>query len=318
MEYWDADKEENKSRKRAGIFTFLFNLLLLIAFYFIVVWEQPIPPLPTFGLELNLGFTPTGSGERNDPNPPSEEPTQSVETPAAGEIAEVVSQPTTPTPSPKTETAKSTPKTTPPVNKAVSKAPSPLKGEEKAVEEVKKPEPQKPEPKKVEETPVKKEAEKTVAKAEEKPKVDQRAIFGAGGESGKSNKPASGGAEGDSKTKGDAGDPKGTVDGRALMGEGSGKGESSGSGYSLDLAGWDFAARPDINDRVSTRNGRIVFKITVDETGRVVQAVPLEYNVSNEVLAYYRQVVNRLQFKKKGAQAAEFSTGKITFIIKVD
>ena len=51
---------------------------------------------------------------------------------------------------------------------------------------------------------------------------------------------------------------------------------------------------------------------------RVVQAVPLEYNVSNDVLAYYRQVVNQINFKKSGGAAADFSTGKITFVIKVD
>ena len=86
----------------------------------------------------------------------------------------------------------------------------------------------------------------------------------------------------------------------------------------LDMAGWDFASRPTINDRVSTRNGRIVFKITVDDSGRVVQAVPLEYNVSNDVLAYYRQVVNQINFKKSGSAAPDFSTGRITFVIKVD
>lgn len=317
MQYWDADKEESKSRKRAGIITLVFNVLLLLAFYFIVVWKQPIPPLPTFGLELNLGFTPTGSGERNSPNAPSETPTQNVESPAAGEVAEVISDPATPTPSPRTETAKPKTTSTPAVNKAVSKTPSPLKGQEEAAERAKKVEPVRVEPKNVA-TPAKAEDEKTAKKAEEKPKVDERAIFGGGGTTGKSNKASSGGAEGTSTNKGDAGDPKGTVDGRALMGEGAGKGEASGSGYSLDLAGWDFAARPEINDRVSTRNGRIVFKITVDDSGRVVQAVPLEYNVSNEVLAYYRQVVNRIQFKKQAGAAAEFSTGKITFIVKVD
>jgi len=87
----------------------------------------------------------------------------------------------------------------------------------------------------------------------------------------------------------------------------------------LDLAGWDFASRPSIADRVSTRNGRIVFKITVDNSGKVSQAIPLEYNVSNEVLNYYRQVVNQLSFKKAGQnESAEFSTGKITFVIQVN
>lgn len=319
MQYWDADKEESQSKKRAWIITIIFNALLLLAFYFIVVWKQPVPPLPTFGLELNLGFTPTGSGDRNSPNAPSEKPTPVQEAAAPGEVTEkAVTQPATPTPSPKTEVAKPKAQTQPAVNKAVTTKPSPIKGEEKATEPSKKPEPAKTEPAKTVTTPAKSEAEETTQKAHEKPKVDQRAIFGAGGTSGKSTTPPSGGAQGSSNEKGDEGDPKGTVDGRAIMGTGSGKGTNSGNGVSLDLAGWDFANRPNINDRVSTRNGRIVFKITVDDAGRVVQAVPLEYNVSNEVLAYYRQVVNQISFKKQGGAAADFSSGKITFIIKVD
>ncbi|UZD23778.1 energy transducer TonB [Algoriphagus halophytocola] len=318
MQTWNADKIERDSKKKSWIITIVLNLLLLLAFYFIVVWKQPVPPLPTFGLELNLGFTETGSGERNSPNAPSETPTPVVEAAAPGEIAPEITKPATPAPSPKTETAKPKAQTQPAVNKAVTTKPSPIKGEEKATEQAKKPEPVKTEPAKPVNTPAKAEAEKTEQKAPEQPKIDQRAIFGAGGNSGQGKTPASGGAQGSSKEKGDEGDPKGTVDGRAIMGVGSGKGESSGAGYSLDLAGWDFAAKPNINDRVSTRNGRIVFKITIDDGGRVVQAVPLEYNVSNEVLAYYRQVVNQIAFKKQGGAAAEFSTGKITFIIKVD
>ncbi len=318
MEFWDADKVENQNKKRAWVITLIINLLLLIAFYFIIVWKQPIPPLPTFGLELNLGFTPTGSGDRNSPNAPSEAVTPVTEAAAPGEVSPQVTQATTPTSSPKTEVARPKTSSSPAVNQAVTTNPSPLKGEEKATENTNKTDPVKTEPTKAVTTPAKAEAETTEQKAPEEPQIDQRAIFGAGGTKGKGTQPASGGAQGTSTEKGDAGDPTGTVDGRAIMGQGSGQGTNSGSGYSLDLAGWDFAARPSINDRVSTRNGRIVFKITVDDSGRVVQAVPLEYNVSNEVLAYYRQVVNQISFKKEGGVAADFSTGKITFIIKVD
>lgn len=318
MQTWDSDQVEKDSKRKSAIVTFVLNALLLLAFYFIVVWQQPIPPLPTYGLELNLGFTDTGSGNRNSPNAPSETPSQSVEQAAPGEVAPVVTQPATPAPSPKTETAKPKNTSKPAANQAVTTKPSPIRGEEKAAEQTKKPEPTKTEPVKTVTTPAKSEAETTTQKAPEQPKIDQRAIFGAGGNTGKSTTPASGGAQGSSNAKGDEGRPTGTVDGRAIMGEGSGKGTNSGAGYSLDLAGWDFASRPNINDRVSTRNGRIVFKITVDDSGRVVQAVPLEYNVSNDVLAYYRQVVNQISFKKSGGAAADFSTGKITFVIKVD
>jgi outer membrane biosynthesis protein TonB len=318
MQTWDSDKIESESKKKSWIITVLLNVALLIAFYFIVVWKEQIPPIPTFGLELNLGFTPTGSGDRNSPNTPSEVRTPVTEAAAPGEIAEAVTKSATPAPNPKTEKAKPKPASKPAVNRAVTTKPSPIRGEEKAAEIPKKSEPVKAAPAKPVTTPAKSEAEATTQKAPEKPKVDQRAIFGAGGAAGKGTQPATGGAQGTSAEKGDAGDPKGTVDGRAIMGEGSGKGTASGAGYSLDLAGWDFASKPTINDRVSTRNGIIVFKITVDDAGKIVQAVPLEYNVSNEVLAYYRQVVNQINFKKQSGAAADFSSGKITFVIKID
>lgn len=319
MQTWDSDRVEKESKRNSAWITLGLNALLILAFYFIVVWKQPIPPLPTYGLELNLGFTDTGSGDRNSPNAPSESPTQNLDQAAPGEISPIVTESSSPSPAPKTETAK--PKTTskPAVNEAVTSKPSPIRGEKKAVVENKKPEPVKTEPSKTVTTPAKSEDNKTTQKAPEQPKIDQRAIFGAGGTSGKSTTPASGGAQGTSNAKGDEGRSTGTVDGRAIMGEGSGKGTNSGAGYSLDLAGWDFGSQPAINDRVSTRNGRIVFKITVDDSGRVVQAVPLEYNVSNDVLAYYRQVVYQINFRKSGGAAtADFSTGKITFVIKVD
>jgi hypothetical protein len=318
MQTWNTDEVEKDSKKKSAIITIVLNVLLLLAFYFIVVWKQPIPPLPTFGLELNLGFTETGSGDRNSPNAPSEVKTNVTEAAAPGEIAPAVTKPATPTPSPKTETAKPKTAAKPAANQAVTTKPSPIKGEEKAAVETKKPEPIKAEPTKTVTTPAKSEAEATTQKAPEQPKIDQRAVMGAGGTAGKGTQPASGGAQGTSNAKGDEGKPTGTVDGRAVMGEGTGKGTNSGAGYSLDLSGWDFASRPTINDQVSIRSGRIVFKITIDNVGKVVQAIPLEYNVRNEVLSYYMQVVNQITFKKQGETAADFSTSKITFIIKVD
>jgi hypothetical protein len=63
----------------------------------------------------------------------------------------------------------------------------------------------------------------------------------------------------------------------------------------------------------------IIFNITVDDNGKIVQAIPDKYNVSNEVLAYYRTVINQINFKRQGGAAtADYSQGKITFIIKVD
>ena len=291
----NSNSLERKSRIQSALITLVIQVLLFLAFYFMVVWEQPNPPTPTYGLELNLGFSDFGSGEPSDLSPNSSE-IPVTEAPAPGEIA----PPTQPASSAsKTAASKAKPST----YQAVSTQPSPIKGETVATP-----------------SPVKEEAKEASnnQKVVEQPKLDQRAVFGAGGKSGKGSNPTSASGQGNTKVSGDQGKPTGTVDGRALQGAGSGKGMAGGAGYSLDLAGWDFASRPSINDRVSTRNGRIVFKITVDGSGKVVQALPLEYNVSNEVLAYYRQVVNQLDFKKSGGLPAEFSNGKITFVIKVD
>jgi hypothetical protein len=290
----NSDSLERKSRIQSAIVTFVIQLLLFLAFYFMVVWEQPNPPIPTYGLELNLGFSDFGSGDPSEVLPNSSE-IPGTEAPAPGDIAP-------PTQSVSASNASAS-KAKPSTYQAVSAQPSPIKGETVVTP-----------------TPVKEETKEVPSnqKVMEQPKLDQRAVFGAGGKSGKGSNPNTSSGQGNSNAAGDQGRPTGTVDGRALQGSGSGKGTAGGAGYSLDLAGWDFASRPSINDRVSTRNGRIVFNITVDGSGKVVQALPLEYNVSNEVLAYYRQVVNQLNFKKSGGSTAEFSKGKITFVIKVE
>ena len=277
----NSNSLEQKSRIQSALITLLVQGLLFLAFYFIVVWEQPNPPKPTYGMELNLGFSDLGSGDQSQVlTNTSENP--STEDEALGEMIPT-EQVAIPTATPKTASTK------PSANQAVSTQPSPIKGETTA------------------NAPQAKEEQKEAnPKIVEQPKVDQRAIFGAGGKSGKASPSSTSAGQGNSDSKGDQGSPSGT-----------GKGAAGGAGYSLDLAGWDFASRPAINDRVSTRNGKIVFKITVDGSGKVVQAIPLEYNVSNAVLAYYRQVVNQLDFKKSGA-AADFSTGKITFVVKVE
>lgn len=278
----NSNSLEQKSRVQSALITALVQGLLFLAFYFIVVWEQSNPPTPTYGMELNLGFSDLGSGDQSQVLANTSE-NSSIEEAAAGEIIPA-QQVVVPSATPKTASTK------PSTNQAVSTQPSPIKGETT-----------------VNTAPAKEEKKEVNPKVVEQPKVDQRAIFGAGGNSGKSSTSNTSTGQGNSNSMGDQGSPSGT-----------GKGAAGGAGYSLDLAGWDFASRPAINDRVSTRNGRIVFKITVDGSGKVVQAIPLEYNVSNAVLAYYRQVVNQLDFKKSGGTAADFSTGKITFVVKVE
>jgi outer membrane biosynthesis protein TonB len=319
MQIWETDSQEAENKRKAMIITIIVNVLVLMAIFFIVVWREQVPPLPKYGMELNLGFTDLGSGNNQTTAPPSETQTTNTEAPAAGDQAPKPVEATVPVTQPKTEAAKPATSPAKPTVEALSKTPSPVKASEKPTPAVKDPSPAKKETTPVTQPSVS-EAEKTITKAEEKPKIDQRAIFGAGGTTGTGSQPAAGSAQGTSTKKGDEGKPTGTIDGRAIMGSGSGEGvPGPASGYNLELAGWDFASKPNIRDNVSTRNGRIVFNITVDDNGKIVQAIPREYNVSNEVLAYYRTVINQINFKRQGGGAtAEFSQGKITFIIKVD
>ena len=317
MEAWEINKEEADSRRKAIIITVIVNVLVLAAFFFIVVWRQPVPPIPQYGLELNLGFTNEGSANNQTTAPPALDEVQNTEAAAPGEPSPEITEAAVPVAQPETKAAKPTPTESKSSFETKSNVPSPITGAEKTSEAVK----ESTVPKEASQPvakPAEKEAEETVQKAEEKPQVDPRAIFGAGGTAGTSQQPSSGSNQGSSTQRGDEGNPSGTIDGRSIMQSGKGN-AGEGAGYNLDLAGWDFSSRPDIQDNVSTRNGRIIFRITVDNNGRIVQAIPLEYNVSNEVLAYYRGVVNKLTFKRQsGNPSAEYSTGKITFIIKVD
>ncbi|MEX2592780.1 MAG: energy transducer TonB [Anditalea sp.] len=317
MEAWEENKEEADNKRKAMIITVIVNVLFLVAVYFMVVWRQPVPPIPKFGLELNLGFTDAGSSNNQTTTPPSVSDAQNTEAPAPGDPSPQVTEAEVPVAKPETKTAQPTPSESKSSFETKSKVPSPIEGAEKTSEAVNESTLPKEADKPVTK-PAEKEAEETVQKAEEKPKVDPRAIFGARGNTGKSEEESSGSNQGSSTQRGDEGNPTGTVDGRSIMQSGKGN-AGEGAGYNLELAGWDFSSKPDIKDNVSTRNGKIIFQITVDDNGRIVQAIPLEYNVSNEVLTYYRGIVNQLTFKRQsGNPSAEYSTGKITFIIKVD
>lgn len=317
MEAWEENKEEADSKRKAMIITAGFNILLLIGIYFMVVWRQPVPPMPQYGLELNLGFTDAGSANNQTTTPPSVNDAPNTEAAAPGESSPQPTEAAVPIAQPETKTAKPTPTESKSTFETKSNVPSPIQGADKTSEAVK----ESARPKEATQPvakPAEKEAEETVQKAEEKPKVDPRALFGAGGTTGKSPQQSAGGNQGSSTQRGDEGKPSGTVDGRSTSDSGKGN-AGAGSGYNLDLAGWDFSSRPAIDDNVSTRNGKIIFQITINDNGRIVQAIPLEYNVSNEVLTYYRGVVNQLTFKRQsGNPSAEYSTGKITFIIQVD
>lgn len=130
-----------------------------------------------------------------------------------------------------------------------------------------------------------------------------------------SGNPATGGNNNGNKagTVGDMGNPKGDMS--SLNYEGNpGKG---GKGASLQLSGWKWDDAPKKADPFD-ETGKIVFEIKVDRDGNIANIRVVEKTVSPNVVEFYKNQVEELTFTKTrdNADAAEFSTGKITFVIQ--
>lgn len=273
---------------------------LLLAFLFLFVLRTPIPPYGGgSGVVLNLGYVDEGTGElqtlndaNNSPideeNKPLENPTESQNTPENQEPTE--SQPQSDG------------------DLITSEEESEVKTEAKKQEEIA-----------VEtlDNTKKTETKKEPEKKEQKEKVNPAALFG--GQSGTSTK--GGNNNGDKQgAVGDQGNPQGDINSKALYGNlgtgGDGSG-GSGGGASLDLAGWKWDKRPKVKDENEDENGKIVYQITIDDQGEIINIKVIETTVSPAVEKLYRQEIEKLSFIKTDNKApAPTSTGKITFIIR--
>jgi outer membrane biosynthesis protein TonB len=130
-----------------------------------------------------------------------------------------------------------------------------------------------------------------------------------------SGNPANGGNNNGNKagTVGDMGNPNGDLS--SLNYEGNpGK---SGKGASLQISGWKWDDAPKKADPFD-ETGKIVFQIKVDRDGNIADIKVIEKTVSPNVVQFYKNQVEELTFTKTrdNADAAEFSTGKITFVIQ--
>jgi len=289
------DNKEKKDKRIGWLVSFTIHALMILLFFFIMAWQAPDPPLPEYGIELNFGLEDSGSGLEQPtvtPTPPTEEeqgePEQQVE-----EQQEQVKE-EQPEPEPVKETAEEELPDSKQEESPVETKPAEIKKTDEPVKEevVEKPKP-------VSETVVETPTEKP--KVEEK-KIDSNALYPGSSSQGKKDNAA-----------GDAGDPKGTVDARALYGKSGG----GGGGPSLDLAGWRWDNEPRPNDN-SNENGLIVFEIKVDDNGEVIGVRTLEKTVSATVEQLYRREVEKLTFSPLSSNTipAPISTGKITFIIR--
>jgi periplasmic protein TonB len=316
-----TDKEK-KDKKMGMITSGVFHGLLLLLFLILVAWREPNPPLPEYGIELNLGFEDAGSGDNQSTEPAEVENTEE-DTPDAEEITEDVEEeiieddPAEEIVDPVEEIPDPVPVV---VEKPVEEDPIETT-EEEVVETQVDPNEVKVEDKKEETTeevkeevvtPPKEEKKEEVVKPKPKPTVDKRALMG--GKKTDSNTDAASKSEGtDANKVGNEGDPEGAVDQRGLM-----KGGGAG-GPVLDLTGWTWNTRPNPDD-ASQETGKIVFKITIDDRGQVLRVQLVESTVSAALVRVYQKEVERVSFKPLGSNArpAPTSEGNITFIIKTN
>jgi periplasmic protein TonB len=290
-----SEQQERKNKRIAMITSVGIHGLLLIAFFLMMAWRAPNPPLPEYGIELNFGMDQTGGGEiqpETSPgtpeqnNSPQEE--EKVETTQPQEVVkeEVVEEKA--------------------IEPVVSKIESPV-----VVKEEKKEQPKEVVKEKVVETKpkitpseeVKKEDKKEVKVTEEK------------GTDAKKGDPTT--SQGDDKGKeGDKGNPEGKLDAKALYGN-QGGGANGDKGFGLSMTGWAWASEPRIPALPDNEDGRIEFEIECDDNGDIVGIKTLQRGLSPQAEQLLKaEIMRNSLMRTSGGQAPERSKGKVVFILK--
>ena len=258
------------------------HILLILLFLWVTAWKEPYPPLPEYGIELNMGMDNSGAGSEAV----SGQETEEVEETPAENSEESVEEQIETTPDAEVED----------VVEEVSEPAEELVEEAATDEEA---------PVKVEDTPTQK-AKETPKKEEkvekkEEPKANPNALF-----------PGDNASQGETNAKeGDQGNPDGKVDAEAMMGP-----QGGGSGSKLDMSGWRWDSPPRPKDPTQ-QSGKIVFEIRVDSNGEVISLRAIETTVSAEVVKIYQDEVAKLTFSRtSGGKTAPQSKGTITFLIR--
>jgi periplasmic protein TonB len=280
------------SRPYALAGTIIFHAMLLFLFLFFVM-SVPNPPIRTIGgsgIELNYGTADAGSGDLQTLNQANASD-QNIESVPADVTAASVN------------TEESNQDNTPKVEEQTTV----VTGNEDVNYEVKQKE-------------VKKSTEVSINKTEKAPNTQTSSTEKAktNGTTG-TEQTVGGNNNGDKEGKvGDQGSKTGTVDSKALYGnEGNGGPGNGGVGGNLDIAGWNWDDRPNINDN-SDESGKIVIGFKIDDQGEVIKVWKIENNLSPSVYKLYEDEVRKLTFSRKNdnVKVASTSDGKVTFIKK--
>jgi periplasmic protein TonB len=270
-------KKLNKS-KALGV-TLLFHGLLL-ALFFMVVFQNPDPPLfaDNSGVEVNFGNSEEGMGEEQPDKLTSPAPK------------------TPPPPQPREQVL------------TQNTEESPVTAKETLAEKIKEPVKQPPPP---EEKP-REEIKQPVVNSNALYKGKKSTSTSSGSE-GETGKPGDQGIENGSLYSKKHGNTMGQGD----HGEGDGaegKG-GKGKGVSFSLTGRKLVKTPEIIDR-SQETGKVVVAITVDKNGTVTKAVPGARGSTTTSAALYakaQQAALRARFNAN-PDASEEQRGTITFV----
>ena len=273
-------RTDEKYNNKGVLISIGIHAALLLAFFFIIVMKNP-PDIPLqedgSGVPINFGYDDFGMGDNN------EQPSVSEALPVKEEAQE------------ETKSADADE-----AEVVTTTEEAPYKIEEKKEKEKKTVEPKKvTEP--VKETKETKSATTTEPKTAVKT-LDKRNSMG----------------NGDKNVAGDQGKENGTLDSKNYYGNAGSGGDGAGGsgGSSLNMSGWRWTSAPKVKDN-SSESGKIVFKITVDEDGTILSAIPVENQLSPAITKVYKDAVMNLTLEKTSlSKAAENSTGYITFIIR--
>lgn len=294
----DLDRVERANRMPALAGTVIFHLVLL-SIFFVSMINLPDPPAMGGGdgIVLNYGTDAEGSGDVQTTAKAAD--TQNAEE-SAPSNAEPQIQPEQATPAPE-----------PPV---VAETPPPLTSETEETAVV----PVVEKPKKEEVVKVVKESPKATAKPVLNPAAAYNPNSGGNGTRGTSNQ-ATGNNNGDRSGKtGDQGDRNGSLDSKALYGS-PGVGTGGSGGGALQMPGWRWLAKPQVND-ASSETGVLIFQIKVDIDGTVTSIVKVAaQSTFNDPIAEqkYKDELYRTEFERTTGTGEDErgATGRVIFRI---
>lgn len=290
-----TDRFESQKNIKAGGYTALVCVLLLILF-FVVSWTLPVetPPVVEEGIEVNLGNSDQGLGDKQPFNPGS--------------------------PSPEDHEKYTPPKAAPVVKEAVKDVETDDNNKEEAPV-IKKPPVTKPNATKIPDKEIAKTKPPKAVKQPDptpappprpQPKALMKGINGTGTGGNEADHYQKGGSEGIAGGTGDQGRPGGNPDSKNYTGGGRGNG---GVTISRGLAGRGIVGTPSFTDDFN-ENAKVAVDVHVDGNGTVTDAdyQPRGSTTSNgNMKAIALRKARQVKFNSTGNE----SVGTIIFNFKI-